>query len=113
MIAPCGIDCGPCPIRRAANDPGFRARFTEEARGSWAPDATEDWWKCQGCGGDDSLCWGSDCGIRHCCLGERELQDCSWCADFPCRLIEEFDADEHEHHSDAVDSLRRMRASRD
>lgn len=112
MIAPCGIDCMPCPIRRAADDPEFRAVFTEEARKSWAPDATEDWWRCQGCRGDDSVCWGDGCGIRHCCLEERKLQDCSWCGDFPCRLILDFEEDEHGHHTAAVGNLRRMRSSR-
>ena len=111
ILAPCGLDCGPCPIRCAAHDAGFAEKLAEDWR-SWNPDARADWFRCRGCKGDDSLAWGDDCKIRDCCLKQRQLSDCSRCDDFPCAKIIEFEEDEHLHHTEAVANLRRIRAER-
>jgi hypothetical protein len=43
------------------------------------------------------------------CAGERGLQYCFQCVDFPCRVLEEFASDGVSHHRRTVENLRRMK----
>ena len=112
MIAPCGIDCDSCPILKAVNDTEFAEKLAADWRKSGHPKAEAGWFKCQGCRGDDTLVWGEDCAIRKCCLKERQLENCSLCQDFPCKLITDFETDGATHHKAAVANLRQFRATR-
>ena len=112
MISPCGMDCGECPIFKAANDSDFAEALAEGWRKTTHPNAEAGWFKCQGCHGDDALVWGEDCAMRNCCLKERKLANCSFCPDFPCKLITDFEADGVGNHKAAVQRLRQMKEER-
>jgi hypothetical protein len=112
MTAPCGIDCTGCPIRRAAGDPDYAEKLAQEWRKEGHSDAVAGWFTCQGCHGDDSLVWGDDCRIRQCCIHQKKLDNCSFCNEFPCNLIRDFESDEHDHHTLAVANMRSLRIER-
>jgi hypothetical protein len=112
MIAPCGIICTDCPVYKAALDKSKAEVLAEQWKGYGYPDALPEWFKCQGCHGDDSLVWGSDCEIRDCCIKTMKLDNCSSCEKFPCELIEKFENDGVEHHKAAVEYLKQLRENK-
>ena len=85
-IAPCGLDCNGCPQKPA---------------------------NCDGCHSQSDHLWNADCEIRVCCISERQIANCSFCPDFPCQRILDFEADRWEHHTAAVGRLRELRKKRD
>lgn len=109
MIAACGINCDECPIRRAAADPGYAEELAEQWRRSHEPEASADWFTCQGCHGPKHLVWTGDCEIRACCVDDKGLANCSLCDEFPCPRIDRFAGDGYPHHAEAVRTLTRMR----
>ena len=109
MISPCGIECDDCEIFIAANDAEFAEKLADSWRRSFQPKAKAEWFKCQGCHGDDSVVWGDDCKIRECCIKTHGLSNCSECNEFPCKLITAFENDGYAHHKTAVENLRQMR----
>lgn len=111
-IAPCGIDCAACSIRRAANDPDFAENLAAEWRVTEHPAAQAEWFRCQGCRGPAELVWGEDCAIRACCIGEKQHADCSHCGEFPCPTITAFGSDGAPHHARAFENLKQMRDER-
>jgi hypothetical protein len=112
-LAACGIDCQTCEIGRAAKDRAFAEKLAESWRKGGNQKATADWFKCEGCHGRDHLVWCEDCKIRACCIKTKNLDDCSYCADFPCKLVTDFEADrKYPHHGRAVKKLRQIRAER-
>ena len=111
-LAACGLDCGACPIRKAANDRGSAEELAEDWRKTGHPEAEADWFKCQGCHGPEGLVWGKDCKIRECCAKDRRLKNCGQCVDFPCELIIEYENDGHAHHRAAIKRLREMKERR-
>ena len=109
MLAPCGIDCGVCPILRAAQDPKEAERLAEGWRAAGQPKAEPGWFRCQGCRGERSLCWTENCQIYACCVEEKGLDFCSQCDDFACeKLLAWVGADPH--HAAALARLKEMRA---
>ncbi len=106
------MDCGVCPIFKAANDLDFADILAERWRNAGHPNAEAAWFKCQGCHGDDALLWTEDCAMRNCCLKERKLQNCSYCPDFPCKLLSDFEADGVENHGVAVQRLKQIKERR-
>ncbi len=110
MRAPCGIDCTTCSIYQAANDPAKAACLAEEWKKTWLPDVTPEWFVCQGCRADRSLCWSGDCSIHACCVEQKGLDLCSQCDEFPCAKIEEWGA-KPAHHVAAFEWLKSMRKS--
>ncbi len=112
MISPCGMDCHTCPIFKAAHDPRFAEQLATGWRNAGHPEAEAGWFKCQGCYGDEALVWAEDCAMRNCCLKERQLANCSFCQDFPCQHLTDFESDGAAHHKAAVASLRQIKAAR-
>lgn len=112
MISPCGMDCDACPIFKAANDKKFAEKLAAGWRNTGHPKAEANWLTCQGCHGDDSLVWGEDCAVRNCSLKEKKLDNCSFCPDFPCTLLIDFELDGADDHRVAVERLRTMRTER-
>ena len=109
LLGFCGIDCGKCEIRRAANDRQFALKLIEEWRKS-DPKVDETWFVCQGCKGADDVCWGEACAIRKCAVG-KGVEHCGRCRDFKCGLILQFESDEHRHHTAAVRYLEKLSKS--
>jgi hypothetical protein len=114
MLAACGLDCGPCTIRRIPIDAEAAeieiAWFKEmgwlrEAEG--VAEAIERAMYCNGCQGDRSVHWSDDCTILLCCIDERHQQHCGHCPELmSCDKLEAFANDEHAHHKAAVSRLR-------
>lgn len=116
MLAACGLDCGPCSIRRIP----FDAAAAEDAirwfrQMGWlkdsegAAEAVERGMTCKGCQGDRNVHWSANCAIMVCCVDERSLAHCGQCAELmSCGKLEAFASDEHAHHRQAVMRLRRM-----
>jgi len=112
MTAACGMNCEECSIRKAATDREYAEKLAAQWRKSWKPEATANWFTCQGCHGPDELVWSGDCKMRRCCIKERGLVNCSYCDDFPCSLIEQFQNDGIARHAKAVQHLKGLVASR-
>ena len=114
MLAACGIDCGNCPIRLIPID-------EEAAQGAinwfkqmgWlkedegVAEAIEKKFYCNGCQGDRSVHWSDNCQIMLCCVDEKHKEHCGQCSELlSCEKLEAFASDGHEHHKNAVLSLR-------
>jgi hypothetical protein len=110
-LAACGMNCGECPIRRAANDSAFAKQLADEWRKSVHPEARAEWFRCQGCHGPESLIWTEDCGIRQCCVKDRYLKNCSQCGAFPCDRIVAYENDGNPTHRAAINRLRDRKKS--
>ena len=110
-LAACGMDCSQCPIRKAANDSEFAEKLAEDWRRSGHPKASAGWFRCQGCHGPEPLIWTDDCGIRQCCVKDRDLKNCSQCGAFPCGRIVAFENDGNPNHRAAINRLREVRKS--
>lgn len=119
MIAPCGIDCGPCDIRKAPSDPAAAKRLVawfkemgwlKEDEG--IAEVLERSMYCRGCRGDRSVHWGVDddkiCEILKCCVDDKGLEFCCECGDFPCEKLVEW-AEQYDHHGQALERLKQMR----
>jgi hypothetical protein len=114
MLAACGLDCGPCPIRRIP----FDAKAAEEMvawfkQMGWLQEAegvtevVERGMYCTGCQGDRSTHWSDNCQIMLCCVDEKHKQHCGQCSELmSCDKLEAFANDGHAHHKKAVDELR-------
>jgi hypothetical protein len=114
MLAACGLDCGPCPIRQIPLDAEAadeaivwfkQMGWLQEAEG--VAEAIERGMYCKGCQGDRSVHWSEDCEIMLCCVDEKHKQHCGQCAELmSCDKLEAFAKDDHAHHREAVHRLR-------
>jgi uncharacterized protein DUF3795 len=115
MLAACGLDCGPCPIRQIPRDAqaaeGAIAWFKEMGwlqAAEGVAEAIERKMYCNGCQGDRSVHWSDNCRVMLCCVDEKHHQHCGQCeALMRCDKLEAFAGDGQAHHKDAVDRLRR------
>ena len=112
MIAVCGLDCGPCPIRKAPYD-------SESAKSIVAWFRKEGWLKenegieevlkkgmyCKGCREDRSVHWSADCWILKCCVDDKEHKFCHECNVFPCDQLSEW-AQQNDSYGKALDRLK-------
>ena len=116
-IAVCGLDCGPCTIRRLP----FDAEAAEEVvtwfkKQGWlkedegVAEALERSMYCRGCHGDRTLHWGSDCWILLCCVDQKGLRHCSECDVFPCERLEEW-SQQNASYRGAMQRLLEMHAA--
>jgi len=115
MIAVCGLDCGPCEIRRAPNEPDAAQRLV-----AWFK--KEGWLKedeginevierrmyCMGCRGDRSVHWSSDCWILKCCVDDKGHEFCYECSMFPCERLSEW-AKQSDDYGPALQRLKKMK----
>ena len=117
-IVACGLDCGPCPIRRMLFDEEaaervlawFRSEdWLEEDEG--LEEAVERSMYCRGCLGNSSVHWSADCWILECCVDEKGLQNCSECDEFPCSRLVEW-SEQNGSYAKALERLREMHAAR-
>ena len=114
MLAACGLDCGPCPIRLIPIDKeaaeGAISWFKEMGwlkENEGIAEAIEKKMYCTGCQGDRSIHWSDNCQIMLCCVDDKHKQHCGQCSELlTCEKLEAFASDEHGHHNQAVSSLR-------
>ena len=82
----CGIDCETqCAIYKAYNVNNQLQRrklalmfLKDENR--W-PDI-----RCDGCKGEQAICWGKNCPIKQCAF-QKELEFCIECNNYPCQAL--------------------------
>ena len=97
LMAACGLDCGGCEIRRAPSD-------------SQAAQVVVEWFRKEGwLTADEGMAEVLERKIYCCgCLGDRTVHwsaDCSQCAEFPCRRLEEW-ATQNAGYGAALERLR-------
>ncbi|MBU7031914.1 MAG: DUF3795 domain-containing protein [Theionarchaea archaeon] len=114
-VGACGIRCEHCPIYRIPFD-----RVAAQNMRTWF--AENGWIEkdmnveefilqgpyCTGCHGPVETHWSPDCDIRHCCINENGLHDCSQCNSFPCDSLESW-AQTDEMYSEAFERLKQMK----
>ena len=115
MLACCGIDCGSCPIRLIPIDEEASAGvinwfkemgWLKENEG--VAEAIEKKMYCNGCQGDREVHWSGNCQIMLCCVDEKHMEHCGQCSELlSCEKLEAFASDGHEHHTNAVNNLRK------
>ncbi len=118
LIAVCGLDCGPCDIRKIltwSQDPDKAQRIVEWfQREGWLKEdegideVINKGMYCKGCKGDRSAHWSPDCKILTCCVDEKNYEFCYQCDDFPCKLLVEW-ANQNESYSLALNRLKDMK----
>jgi hypothetical protein len=120
-IAPCGIDCEGCSIRRLPFDDAAAAEcvawFREMGwlkRKEGRAEAFERGMYCLGCRGDRSIHWSVaedgrvDCFILDCCVDRKGHRSCAECEDFPCDRLAQW-ARENASYAAAFARLRSLR----
>ena len=85
LAAPCGLHCGVCAIYIAHRDGNVRLK---EKLTSHYGVGVEDL-HCHGCLSDDVFFYCQVCAIKS-CAGEKGIEGCHECADFPCGHIDAF-----------------------
>jgi hypothetical protein len=92
QAAVCGNHCGQCDAYLANTCCGCGYQLGLTGRPAPAGESEPSWPKGAG----------SECAIFRCCVGERGLEHCGLCPDFPCQLFLS--------HSAPLDVARRYRA---
>ena len=114
MLAACGLDCGPCPIRRIPFDAeGAAGAINWYRQMGWLKptegisEAIERKMTCSGCQGDRSVHWSPNCEILLCCVDDKHLRHCGQCSELmSCDKLDAFASDGQTHHAEAVGRLR-------
>ena len=112
MIAPCGLDCGECDIRRAKHEPDTMREILEWFAKERGVELKPEQVDCQGCLGDRSAHWSPDCDILACSVDRRGLKSCSECGEFPCARLETW-ASRSARYAAGLARLRGMRGHGD
>ena len=108
-ISVCGLNCAKCDIYRACHgDERLRDEIMEWFRKERNETMKREQIKCGGCRGPPTIHWSPDCRMMH-CTGERGLQYCFECEDFPCSILDEFSSDGVSHHRRTVENMKRMK----
>jgi len=83
LIAPCGLNCGACPLYMARTDETLRRRIAE-AQGV----PVERLFLCDGCrpaqGQIPGVGSGPVCDTYACAVDDKKVEFCYECQDFPC-----------------------------
>jgi hypothetical protein len=116
MLAPCGLDCSVCLIRKLPFDStaakNVIAWYKEQG---WlrpeegVKDAVARRMYCKGCRGDRTdVHWSADCVILACCIDEKRHEFCYQCSAFPCQRLQDW-AKESGHHREALANLQAIK----
>jgi hypothetical protein len=92
-IAPCGLYCGVCGILYATHENNLKfkeilAGFYSDKLSKSEKLSVEDI-HCKGCLSSEPFYFCKECVIKD-CVTKKGYTGCHECADFPCKLIEEF-----------------------
>ena len=84
-LSPCGMYCSVCSIRAADRDKD------QELKEKLAPifGTKPEQIACEGCQSEETFQFAKACGIRA-CAGEKRLESCHQCKDFPCDHFKTF-----------------------
>ena len=105
----CGLYCGKCDIylAYAKDDIEKKKKIAENVSQMVKKEIKPEQIVCDGCHGEDSLCWSDDCKLRMCSSG-RGYDFCFECRDYPCLELTKF-AEQCDGHRKAVDNLEEMK----
>jgi predicted RNA-binding Zn-ribbon protein involved in translation (DUF1610 family) len=89
LLAPCGLYCGVCAVYISHKDNNLK--FKERLVNVYKPlTKTIDDVKCTGCLSKDTVFgYCQTCPIKT-CVKEKEIESCSQCNDWPCKIINRF-----------------------
>jgi hypothetical protein len=114
MIAPCGLNCQDCAIRKAPFDSNAADEVVSWFQSmGWLkgneglPEILEREMYCKGCHGNRSLHWAPECWILACCVDQHGLTHCSKCGEFPCDRLESW-SEQNDRYTEALNKLRSM-----
>jgi hypothetical protein len=83
LIAPCGLNCGGCPLHLAASNEAVRLEVAK-----WMGVPADKVVPCDGCrpskGVISALGETAVCDTYSCAVNEKEVEFCYQCGDFPC-----------------------------
>ena len=84
-LSPCGMYCSVCAVRAADRD------NDQELKEKLAPifGTKPEQITCEGCRSEKTFQFAKACAIRA-CAGEKRLESCHQCGDFPCNHIRTF-----------------------
>jgi hypothetical protein len=85
LLAPCGLYCGVCAIRISHRDKNLKFKEKLSTYYGVPPEQIE----CEGCRSDNVFVYCRVCEISA-CAGERQIQGCHLCGEFPCERIRNF-----------------------
>ncbi|MBW2599502.1 MAG: DUF3795 domain-containing protein [Deltaproteobacteria bacterium] len=85
LAAPCGLYCGVCGILMAHRD--NNVKFKERLAPVYGVNPEDI--RCEGCLSDDVFFYCKVCPIKD-CVGQKGIEGCHQCDEFPCRIIEDF-----------------------
>jgi len=99
LVAPCGLYCGAC-----------RAYLASLENNDQSKPGAKPSTPCDGClGGGRAPAHISKCEIRSCAAKKTKTGRCSECAEFPCKIITNFNNDGVQHHSEVLANLGQLR----
>jgi hypothetical protein len=110
LAAACGLYCGACSVYVARERGDHEAlqktseRFSQLRGRKFEPAELV----CNGCLSSQLADTCRKCDIRDCAT-EKGITHCSECADFPCKVITDFNNDDRLHHSEVLANIRRQR----
>lgn len=93
----CGLFCGACEVM-LANKQGNVSALAQV----WGVESGK--LTCYGCKSSINAVYCRDCHFRI-CAGERGIEYCSQCSDFPCASLLEFSRDNNDHHAAVLQNL--------
>ncbi len=92
LIGACGIICTECAAYKAtkANNDELRAKTAKEWSKMYNAEIKAEHINCEGCMADGvKLGHCNECKMRACVVS-KGYQNCSECAEYPCKMMEEF-----------------------
>lgn len=108
-ISICGLNCAKCDMYEASHG-NEKVRdeiiqwFKEKRNKTVEPAQV----RCEGCRGPVDVHWSPDCRMRA-CAGQKGVQYCFQCNDFPCSMLAEFSSDRVAHHKRTVENMKKMK----
>jgi len=90
LVGACGIYCGSCDVYVAhrTDDLEKKAKIAEDISKQFGKEIKPEQIICDGCNGEDSLCWGKNCLVRV-CVKEKGVTACFECNEYPCKKLKE------------------------
>lgn len=114
MIAPCGLDCKPCPINMLPFDKAaskdiinwYKQQGWLKKEEGWEEAIAREMY-CKGCRSDrNDVHWSPDCFILECCFDKKHFDFFSECDKFPCVHLINW-SKESVSHQEALETLKR------
>jgi hypothetical protein len=95
-ISACGLNCNECDLFKLPTDKSIQDKMIPYFRKqTWLKEdegietIIEKGMYCKGCSVDKKAFWSDGCKIAICCKDEKELNNCSECAEFTCAILKE------------------------